>query len=193
MISRLTGQEITAEEFADMPESEHAELVRGQIVEEPVNNWSHARVVTHVAFILQWITLKLRLGAVYTGDPGMILDRDPDTTRAPDIAFVQTSHLHLVPPSGFSEVIADMVVEVVSPNDSAARVEAKIEEFLEAGVRLAWLLDPRSETLIEFFGGARRVLRGDDRVSGHDVLPGFGIVVRQLLDVDHFPDMMTQP
>ncbi len=191
MISRSTGPGITAEEFADMPESEHAELVRGHIVEEPANNGLHAEVVVHVAMILRWFVMKHHLGKVYAGDPGMILEPDPDTTRGPDIAFVDKSRVDQVPQRGFSGVIADMVVEVVSPSERAARVEAKIEEFLQAGVRLAWLLDPGPETLVEFHGQSRRELRGDDRVSGHDVLPGFDLAVRQLFELDRLPDFMT--
>ena len=81
-------QLLTAEQFAQLPESLGAELVRGEVVwpgsvEEPVNSWLHGSIVARLSAILLDFVVPRRLGRIYSGDPGMIIDRDPDTTRGP--------------------------------------------------------------------------------------------------------------
>lgn len=181
---------LTAEEFAEMPESRGAELVRGRIVwpgavEEPVNSWMHGSVVARLGAILLDFVIPRRLGRVYTGDPGMIIGRDPDTTRGPDVAFVNAANVPQVPQEGFSNVVADLVAEVVSPSDTAAEVEAKVLEFLEGGVRLVWVVNPMGKRITEYQGPTRvKVLGFRDVLEGHDVLPGFQYPVRDVFDLD---------
>jgi len=193
MVVKTTERLITAEEFAQMPESRGAELIRGRIVwpgtpEEPVNGWLHANIVAGLSAILLNFVIPRKLGQVYSGDPGMILRRDPDTTRGPDVAFIRTENVPDVRPDGFSDVIADLVIEVVSPNDSAADVEGKALRFLDAGVRLVWVVNPIGRTITEYRSRSQvRVHDEGDSVEGYDVLPGFRYAVADIFDVQKSP------
>jgi len=193
MPTRMAEQLLTAEEFAQMPESRGAELVRGRVVwpgaaEEPVNSWKHGSMVARLSAILLDFAIPRRLGQVYTGDPGMIIGRDPDTARGPDVAFVAAARVPQVPAEGFSPVVADLVGEVVSPSDTAADVEAKVFEFLEAGVRLVWVVNPMGHRITEYRGAAQiRVLGIRDMLEGHVVLPGFRYPVQDVFDVEKSP------
>ena len=197
MPTNVADRLLTAEEFAQMPESRGAELVRGRIVwpgtapsaeAEPVNSWKHGSMVARLGAILLDFAIPRRLGQVYTGDPGMIIGRDPDTARGPDVAFVVAARVPDVPAEGFSPVVADMVAEVVSPSDTAADVEAKVFEFLEAGVRLVWVVNPMGNRITEYHGAAQvRVLDTRDVLEGHDVLPGFQFPVKDVFDVNKSP------
>lgn len=197
MPTRVAEQLLTAEEFAQMPESRGAELVRGKIVwpgtapgvaEETLNSWKHASMVARLGAILLDFAIPRRLGQVYTGDPGMIIGRDPDTARGPDVAFVAAARVAQVPADGFSNVVADLVAEVVSPSDTAAAVEAKVFEFLEAGVRLVWVVNPIGNRITEYRGAAQvRVLGVRDLLEGHDILPTFRYPVQDVFDVNKSP------
>ena len=115
------------------------------------------------------------LGYVFTAETGFILRRGPDTVRAPDVAFISGSRLRSDDiPDSFIGTIPDLVVEVVSPGDSQREVREKVEDWLQAGVSLVWVLYPatRTATVYRSTTGARE-LTVDDSLNGEDVVPGF--------------------
>ena len=83
-----------------------------------------------------------RLGEIYVGDVGFILRRNPDTVRAPDLAFIRKERLPALEEEGFSTVVPDLAVEILSPSDRWTEVEAKIAEYFTAGVKAIWIVDP---------------------------------------------------
>ena len=115
-------------------------------------------------------------------DPGVIVRRNPDAVRAPDVAFIRADR---VPPNGmpkaFSEIVPDLIVEVVSPGDSAAEVQSKVREWIEAGARLVWVVYPndRSVNVIRSLQD-RQALAATDSLDGGDVLPGFACSVAEI-------------
>jgi Uma2 family endonuclease len=188
MSPRLAEKLLTAEEFATMPESQYAELVRGRIVETPVNNWTHAELMVRLSMLLASFALSRRLGKVYCGDPGMVVERDPDTARGPDVAFVTAARVPQVPAAGFWEQVCDLAVEILSPDNTLADVQVKVKEYLNAGVRLVWVVDPVGRTIGEYrVLGAARVLAAGDVLDGADVLPGFRFPVSDVFDPDKVP------
>jgi len=115
-----------------------------------------------------------------------VLRRDPDTVRAPDVAFVRTDR---VPPPDerrkFAELAPDLVAEVTSPSDRVGEVNSKVAQWLDAGVRLVWVVDPESRIVVAHQpGGVAHLLRGDDVLDGGDVLPGFSLPLRDLFPGD---------
>ena len=81
------------------------------------------------------------LGHVFAQDTGFKIERDPDTVRAPDVAFVAREGLVHIPQEGYAELAPDWVAEILSPSDSPGEVLEKVGQWLSAGVRVVWLLD----------------------------------------------------
>ena len=123
-----------------------------------------------------------RLGRYYQGETGFILARDPDTNLAPDIAFVHRDRvIHGSDHRGFLEQAPDLVVEIVSPSQSLSRAQAKMQIYMEAGVRTGLLVHPYRRTITVYRPGRDPVVLGpDDIFDGDDVLPGFRLKVSDL-------------
>ncbi|MBM4076625.1 MAG: Uma2 family endonuclease [Planctomycetes bacterium] len=100
---------------------------------------------------------------------------DATKIRRPDVAFLSRGRL---PASqlerGHVTVAPDLVIEVISPNDSFFEVNKKIQEYVRAGVRLIWIVDPENLT-VSVHRSDRTVteITLTDEISGEDVLPGF--------------------
>ena len=115
----------------------------------------HGQVALRVgARILAYVE-EQDLGAAFAAETGFVLNRGPDTVRAPDVAFVARSRLSTAPSWGFPELAPDLVVEVVSPWDRASEVSAKAATWLDAGVRLVWVVDPQARLATVHHQGAR--------------------------------------
>jgi Uma2 family endonuclease len=116
----------------------------------------------------------LGAGQIFAAETGFTLFRAPDTVRAPDIAFVRRERLPDPVPAGYLELAPDLVVEVLSPNDRPGEVLAKIGDWLEAGARLVWVIDPeRRRARIYRPDGSDASIQEDENLSGEDLLPGF--------------------
>lgn len=121
------------------------------------------------------------LGVVFGAETGFLIARDPDTVRAPDVAFVSAGRVGATLPKGFFPGPPDLAVEVLSPEDRASEVLAKVGDWLEAGCRLVWVVDPRTRTVTVYRGLSEvRVLRNGETLSGEDVVPGFSAPVSRV-------------
>jgi Uma2 family endonuclease len=114
---------------------------------------------------------------------GIVLWRNPDRLVGADVAFVAKSSLPLkVTSEGYLETIPDLVVEIRSRNDTVAELMAKADDYVSAGVRIVWLVDPMSRTVLEYRGPSEpRRLGEDDLLDAGDVIPGFGLRVADIL------------
>lgn len=179
------GQLVTAEELERMGERGHLfELVRGELV--PVNppGGEHGALAVALAAEL-WTFVKERgLGRVYT-ESGFVLARGPDTVRGPDVSFVSrgreaTAGLR----RGFLQAAPDLAVEIWSPDNSMPALRAKAREYLAAGTRCVWLIDPRRR-IAEAHTPDHPVtsLTADDTLDGGDVLPGLNLPLTRLFAV----------
>ena len=170
------AQLLTAEQFAALPEPGDAsqqELVKGEVVTMPPPKGRHGILCSHLNGLL-WVFVSARhLGWVTCNDAGVILGRDPDTVLGPDVAFYSIARQPMWPEDYF-EIAPDLVVEVLSPFDRRAAVRAKVHTYITAGVKLVWLVDPETRTVMVYAGTLRGVEYGDaDSLEGGDVLPGF--------------------
>jgi Uma2 family endonuclease len=105
--------------------------------------------------------------------------------RSPDVAWITQDRWNALAPEDrkkFPPISPDFVLELVSPSDDLADVQAKMREYIENGVRLGWLIDPESK-LVEIYrpGQAVEVLHSPKTLSGEDVLPGFELKLDQVL------------
>ena len=165
---------ITAEELYSSPQRERHELVRGALLLHEPPGGSHGRIAVRIAHLLHTHVERYRLGTVLV-ESGYVLRRGPDTVRGPDVSFVSAARL--LPeriPDQFIDIAPDLAVEVLSPEDRARDVEDRVADYLTAGTRCVWLVDPRRrEIIVRRAAGADAILRVDDELDGSDAVPGF--------------------
>lgn len=148
------------------------ELVRGEIVMSPAG-FRHGAICVRLAARLHGFVCERRLGDVVDSSTGFRMPGG--NVRCPDVAFVAAGRLEADPlTEGFSPIPPDLAVEVLSPDDRSQQVLDKVGEYLDAGVRLVWVIDPASRSATRYRSLTDvRVLTADDELDGEDVLPGF--------------------
>ena len=167
---------ITADELLTLySKGVRGELIRGELCETMPSGGRHGEVVVLACLALGNFIVPRRLGRLAASDSGVLLERDPDTVREPDIAFISAERLPLdVEVSGYYEVVPDLIVEVVSPSDSAREVMDKALMWLSFGARMVWAVNPQSRSVDVYRPGERTLtLTQDDTLDGLDVVPGF--------------------
>ena len=162
--------------------NKRTELVRGVLVAREPAGYRHGDVTIRITTAIANHVYGVRLGRVFAAETGFTLARNPDTVRAPDVAFISNARLPEPPPPGFAEMAPDLAVEVLSPGDRAGEVLGKVGDWLEAGCRLVWVIDPaRAQGRVYRADGSESLLGGHDALEGEDVLPGFTGPLEQLL------------
>lgn len=157
------------------------ELVRGQLVVSEPPGTRHGAIAASLAYHLSDFVRRQGLGLVFAQDTGFKIESDPDTVRAPDVAFVGRERADRIPPRGYAELAPDLLAEILSPDDRPGEVLAKVADWLAAGTKLAWLVDPqRLEVRVHRADGSLSVLRDNDTLDGEDVLPGFTCPLRDV-------------
>ena len=175
---------VTAEEFANFPEpidGSKEELLRGEVITMPPPKGRHGGVQALIAHLLLSFVRPRRLGWVRT-ESGVVIERDPDSVFGPDVAFFSIAK-HPVPPEGYVEIPADLVVEVRSPDDRSKHVRQKIKDYVKNGVKLVWLVDPEVRTVTVYAGSLRGTeLDESETITGGDVLPDFSCKVAEFFE-----------
>lgn len=159
-----------------------AELVRGVLMVREPPATSHGGRAGRLAVRIGMFVLEHRLGEVFAQNTGFRIQRDPDTVRAPDVAFVARERLAEIPEQGYADLAPDLVVEILSPSDRAGEVLDKVGQWLTAGARLVWVLDPaRAAARVYRADGSVALLTPEDDLAGEDVLPGFRCPLGEVL------------
>jgi Uma2 family endonuclease len=174
---------VTIEEFEkipDPPDGSLLELVRGEVIVMPSPKAKHGVICSEIARLLGNIVKPAKLGWVTANDAGVILEREPDTIRGPDVAFWSITRQPAMPADYF-EIPPDIAVEVLSPDDRRKEVREKIKDYISHGVRLVWLVDAETRTVTVYHGSLRGTeLDETDTLDGGDVLPNFSCTVADL-------------
>ena len=172
-----TAQQLLA---LDEPGCRH-ELVRGEVRRVSHAGWWHGAVAQEIGRVLGNHVREHRLGLVFAAETGFWLERDPDTVRCPDVAFVAASRVPSAPSRGYLEGPPDLAVEVTSPNDTYAEVHEKALFWIACGARLVWVVEPIARLVTIYRPDhSQHTLRGGDVLIGDDVLPGFAVRVAEL-------------
>jgi Uma2 family endonuclease len=181
-MATTTSQLFTAEDLIAMPETERYELWKGELRPMPPLNFRHGQLIGSICAPLGLYVEAHELGLVVAGDPGFLLARSPDIVLGPDVAFVRKGRLPGdVAPEGYPECAPDLVVEVVSPSDTARSVEAKAQDWLDYGCSMVLVVNARTLTAKVFRSGQPpRLLLGDDVFDGEDVVPGFRLPLPEI-------------
>ncbi len=178
----VTATELPALSSRLCLEGKRAELVRGDLIVMTPAGGRHGQVAHRVGLVVGNHVLDRNLGRVFAAETGFLLQRGPDTVRAPDVAFVAADRLAAAEiPAGFLEMAPDLAVEVVSPNDSATAVQAKVDDWLRAGTRLVWVVDPETRSVtVHRPAHAAAVFPESNTLDGAPVFSDFNVPVRDL-------------
>lgn len=181
---------MTADEFYDfvnLPENEERtfELVRGRVIEMSRPTIEHCLVADNVLFeVKQFVRAKLP-GCVIGNDAGMIVSEDPDTLRGADVAYFPQFRTTKDIPKKWAETPPLLAVEVLSPDDRPGRVNAKVRDYLDFGIKLIWVIDYLDRIVTVYRPESPlSVFKENDVLTGGDELPGFACPVRILFDAD---------
>ncbi len=180
-MSTVAQPTITADELLRMPDGDRFELVDGELVEREMGSVA-SWVSGQTFFRLNLLATNSGGWAFPDGTAYRCYDDDPERVRKPDASFIRAGRLPGDEiPEGYITVVPDLAVEVISPTDTYRDVEAKVAEYLDAGVPLVWLINPDNRSVRVFRAGQPVVqLRADDELTGDDVLPGFRCPVAEL-------------
>jgi Uma2 family endonuclease len=171
----------TADDLLAMPrDGQKYELVDGQIRVSPAGA-RHGLVIVELTARLLVFVKRRGLGYVFESSTGFRLPRG--NVRSPDISFVRRGRFKgEVVSKGFIPFPPDLAIEVLSPEDRPRFILDKVGEYLDAGVRMVWVIDPEARSAVVYRSLSEvRTLSGGDRLSGEDVLPGFRCRLRDLL------------
>jgi len=117
------------------------------------------------------------------GEYGLIVRRNPDTVYVPDVSFFCSASMPIKYASnGYVESIPDLVVEVQSPSNSKAAIAAKTDDYIAAGVKVVWNVNPVRKCVAETRGDQKRVFNADDTLTAEDIIPGFNLLVSKLFE-----------
>ena len=167
---------VTADElFVMRDDGFRYELVRGELRRMPPAGSEHGAVAVNIAVVVAPFVKAHGLGIVFAAETGFKIASDPDTVRAPDLAFVRRERIPEEGiPRGFWPGTPDLAVEVVSPGDTYTAVEEKVHDWLNAGARMVLVLNPRTRTVTIYTSHTDVVrLIESDTLDGGEVLPGF--------------------
>ena len=175
-------QHFTAEELLRLNLSgKRTELVRGVLLVREPAGYRHGKVAIALTVAIGKYVESTQLGELLAAETGFRLATDPDTVRAPDLAFIRRERVPIPAPKGFAELAPDLVVEVLSPDDRPGEVLAKVGDWLTAGSALVWVIDPiRQLARVYRADGSETVLSRDASLDGEQVLPGFACPLAML-------------
>lgn len=177
-------QLVTAEELARLPDDGYRyELVEGRLVRMSPVTLHHGRIVMRIGFLLSRHLEQHPVGVI-GAEVGFTLATNPDTVRGPDVAFIRSARVPKTGGRGFFKGAPDLAIEVLSPDDRAREVKAKIEEYLAKGVRIVVVVDPSDQTATVFRHGAAKVMLESqtDVLDLSDVISGFRCQLREIFE-----------
>ncbi|HEV7222178.1 MAG TPA: Uma2 family endonuclease [Pirellulales bacterium] len=179
----------TAADLAEMPRELpsgpiHYELDNGRLIAMSPTGHKHGDVEFKIAKSLGDAAEDQRLGKIYTGETGIVLWRNPDRVVGADLAFVGRASLPVqASREGYLETIPDLVVEVVSKNDTAPYIQRKVDDYLKAGVRFVWVADPEARTLTEHRREAKpRTYAQSEIVTLPELIPGLRLSLEEVFN-----------
>ena len=184
----LEKQFISAEEFLEIVEqpdfdNRKVELVEGDIVDMPLPNPIHAAILATLTTKLNVFVTESESGRVLVGDAPFVLRRNAegkDTLRGLDIAYISAERLPgKLSPSPL-HVAPDLAVEIISPSNKAEDIEKKIEQLLDAGTTMIWIVYPDLQRIAVHTNEGTFKLKEHEILTGGDILPGFELRVADI-------------
>ena len=175
-----TAQPITtAEQLFQAPDLGRCELLRGELIMMSPAGSKHGMIALRIGRLLSDFVEPRGLGIILGAETGFRVASNPDTVLAPDAAFIRSrADRRRICPTAIFPGPPDLAVEVLSPNDRAGEVLAKVQDWLSAGCAGVWVVDPKSQT-VTVYGADRKaaILTAGESLTGGELLPGFSTPV----------------
>jgi Uma2 family endonuclease len=158
------------------------ELVEGRIIRMSPVGYQHGRVVMRLSSMLDEHIRSRDLGVVFP-EVGFTLRSNPDTVRAPDLAFIRRERIPSVEPRGFWKGPPDLAIEVLSPEDRPSEIRRKAEEYLNEGVPLVLVVDADQKSVTVYRASTPpTTLASDEILDIGDVVAGFRCSVQRIFE-----------
>ena len=182
VVTRTITHVWTAADLLRLPPEQRCELIEGELILLSPSGHAHGHVAANLAGLLHVWNREHRIGRVYGAETGFLLQRDPDTVRAPDCAFVANDRVvHTL--RGFFPGSPDFAAEVVSPDQTEEAVLDKARFWLDHGVKLVLIAWPTTRSIMLLRPDQEpQLLHDDNPIDGGDVLPGFRCEVREVFE-----------
>jgi Uma2 family endonuclease len=191
-----TKTQFTPEDLLAMPDGKSYELVGGQLMERKMgveSSWVAGRLHSRLDRFCE----ERGIGWALVPDTGyQCFPYDPGLVRKPDVSFVRYGRFPGgVLPKGWAKIPPDLVVEVVSPNETAYELDDKLADYQSVSVSLIWVINPKARTVrIHRRDGTVSYLHEGEELSGEDIIPGFRCPVREILPPrEPLPEVQPSP
>ena len=178
-----TAQKVTAEELLQMPgDGCRYELVKGELITKAPAGSEHGDLAMRIGWRLGQYVENHNLGKAFAAETGFQLASNPDTVRAPDVAFVNAGKVQQTGVvRGYWPGPPDLAVGVISPSDTYTEVEDKVLDWLRAGTLMVVVVNPRRSTVTVYRSLEDIViLTLNDTLEGKDVVPGWTLAIQDL-------------
>jgi Uma2 family endonuclease len=158
------------------------ELIAGELRRMSPAGWKHGAIVGRLHGWLAHHIEQHDLGRIFGAETGFLIGRDPDTLRAPDIAFISKDRLpNKDPEEVFWPGAPDLAVEVISPGDTKGEVGDKVRAWLDAGSLAVWVLDPALRNVSVYCSATEiQSFSETEELDGQEIVPGFRCLVGDL-------------
>lgn len=193
MIVATQPETMTSSELERLADDLRCEIVNGELLERAMG-WESEWIGVNLLGLLWSHCQQTQCGWVNGANAGYQCFRqavpdDPHRVRKPDVSFIARERLRREEmPTGHCDIVPDLVAEVISPNDLYYEVNEKVDEYLRAGVRLVWMLDPCTRSIrVHRADGSLQDLHVSDELTGELVVTGFRSTVRAIFDVPVTP------
>lgn len=181
-VSPPSDRLVKGKELLDHPEWGRCELIKGRVISSSPSKGPHGAIAGTIHGYLALHVIPNDLGLVVAAETGIYIKTDPDTIRAPDVAFIRKERLPKDGlPDDFLTIAPDLAVEVVSPSDKFPDVVEKAEQFLDAGVKTVWIVEPRNKAVHIYRKGQPVLLiHAQDTLTDAEILPGFALPLNKV-------------
>ncbi|QEL20021.1 Uma2 family endonuclease [Limnoglobus roseus] len=179
------------EDVADInPVPRGYELIDGELVEIPSMGVESSLVLGRIFYLLHGWCEQTQLGIAIAGEAGYrCFPWKPKQVRKPDVAVILCDPKTFIAPKGDAGIVPDLVVEVVSPNDTVVDLDTRVREFLRAGTKLVWVVNPDTrEVLARRADGTIQSFTEPADLTGENLLPGLRVSLAAFL-----PPLRTAP
>jgi Uma2 family endonuclease len=174
----ITIKTPSVEEFLQTPENERYEYAHGEKWEKPPANSQHAELQLLLGSALVQYAKKSGNGEPFSSWHHRFGREDDKRIYVPDLAFVcAPRHTQL---ANYADRASDVMIEIVSPSESAARLTAKVEFYLQNGAKSVWVADPQTQRIDVYSPGRPMRTFGSMDTLTDAVLPGFELPLREI-------------
>jgi Uma2 family endonuclease len=181
MATATIDQEDTGTDLIDPPKG--FEVLDGELVEMPDMGFQATQVAGEIyTFFRVWNTARHHGVVVFGEGQYACFPDDPRKIRRPDVSFIVCDPSTFAAPLGSYTSAPDLIVEVLSPSNTMTDIAERVDDFLAAGTKLAWVIDPVLRTaLIHYPDDTIKKVRDGGILSGEAVLPGFTLPLSDVL------------